>query len=151
MDKLLFLDIDGVLNNRASLVELPQDAFDPKCVAALNRITDTTGALIVVSSVWRYTYKMRTEMQGCLRSRGVTGKVKGCTPRLSGIKTRGDEIRAWLETNIDAGIINGDVQFVVIDDSSDITPFEYCFVQTSPETGLTEEGADRAIALLGSQ
>jgi len=41
--KILFLDFDGVLNHGAG-------PFHPECVRELNRITDMTGAEIVVHS-----------------------------------------------------------------------------------------------------
>ena len=57
--KIIFLDIDGVLCTDEYIQALPiglpwrdayGDIFDPKCVAALKRIIDETGADIVVSS-----------------------------------------------------------------------------------------------------
>jgi hypothetical protein len=54
--KIVFCDIDGVLNNpgcysRRSATGIPPDT---DCVAALNRILLTTGARIVISSTWRF-------------------------------------------------------------------------------------------------
>lgn len=149
--KLIFLDLDGVLNNRTTMdrvtvdPENPFDIIDPVNVKALNRITDATGAWIVVSSTWRFRYPARSIMQIVLSSKGVTGLVEGTTPRLPGFPTRGDEIQAWRNAHPDWK----DVQFIVIDDNSDISPFEDRFIKTDPEFGLTETDADKAIELLG--
>ncbi len=58
MMKIIFLDIDGVLNHMYWLkkmkgVEGDKKFFDPDCVRRLNTITDKTGAKIVLSSSWR--------------------------------------------------------------------------------------------------
>ena len=61
MSKIVFLDIDGVLNTGWWYTQMdrntPKDkygyAFDPKSVANLKRILDETGAEIVISSSWK--------------------------------------------------------------------------------------------------
>jgi len=150
--KLIFLDIDGVLNNRTTCDRIdidpanPYDIIDPVNVKALNRVTDATGAWIVVSSTWRFRYPARSMMQIVLGAKGVTGMVEGTTPKLADMDaTRGDEIKAWFDGHPDWK----DATFIVIDDDSDIAPFQDRFVRTSFETGLTGEDADRAIAMLG--
>lgn len=152
--KLIFLDLDGCINNRTTMDRFPsfdEDSIyvvEPSCMKALNRIMEETGAMVVVSSTWRFQWPARSLMQMALSARGFHGLVEGCTPRLPGEVTRGREIQAWLNDH------NGPRQwpnpkFVVIDDDSDISPFEDRFVHTNFEFGLTEEDADKAIALLG--
>ncbi len=58
--KLIFLDIDGVLATPEScmrgIVKVDGAYFNqlqPECVSAINHVTDTTGAIFVISSVWR--------------------------------------------------------------------------------------------------
>jgi hypothetical protein len=53
MDKVLFLDLDGVLNTIDSR-DCNMSAFDPNLVDNLYTILQTTGARIVVSSSWRF-------------------------------------------------------------------------------------------------
>lgn len=76
MRPIVFLDIDGVIK------PLMWGAADPAMVAALNRITDTTGAAIVVHSSWRYHFDL-DELRTRLAEMGVTGEVfDACdTPR----------------------------------------------------------------------
>lgn len=48
MDKLIFLDIDGVISTQKSHYALDKDACD-----LLGKIIDATDAMIVMSSSWR--------------------------------------------------------------------------------------------------
>ena len=52
--KVIFLDIDGVLINKASLLNVESSYVpDEKCVQQLNELINRTDAKIVVSSCWR--------------------------------------------------------------------------------------------------
>lgn len=56
--KILFLDIDGVLNSyqfyeNKSNQELVDNPFDTACVRHLKTIIDATDAKIVLTSTWR--------------------------------------------------------------------------------------------------
>lgn len=85
--KVIFLDVDGVLNSEEWMksrrdkysmddihTQYPFYEFSPDLVANLNKITDATGAKIVVSSTWRLgrTVEQLIEL---LKSVGVTGEV----------------------------------------------------------------------------
>ena len=52
MEKYLFLDIDGVLNDQNYFLE-NRDEIDPVRVKRLARIIQQTGAKIILSSTWR--------------------------------------------------------------------------------------------------
>ena len=146
--KVVFLAFDGPIIPRLSYPPSGKQASAwPSCVAALNRITDTTGAKIVVSSVWRADGLMQCRKN--LRGLGVTGPVLGITPHLFDGQTqlrRGHEIQAWMDDyereEIEA--------FVILDDDSDMEHLLPFLVKTPFETGLTEEHADAAIKLLTS-
>jgi len=82
--KIIFLDIDGVLNcdmtypnNR----EYPYNHFDPNLVSNLNMITKKTGANIVITSSWRINRTFE-ELKDILKNAGVTGSIIGVTERL---------------------------------------------------------------------
>ena len=55
--KVIFLDIDGVLNSEEYYESFPDGEFippiDPVCVERLKRIVDRTGAKLILSSSWR--------------------------------------------------------------------------------------------------
>src|SRR5689334_9681956 len=126
--KVIFLDIDGVMVNRASY-RLPRidghARAHPDCVSALNHLIEQTVAHMVISSVWRIGGV--SFMRDMLNAWGVKGKVLGCTPDLCHQKDshlivegkeRGDEIQAWLD---EREKFRGDVEsFVILDDDSDM-------------------------------
>jgi hypothetical protein len=148
--KVVFLDIDGVLNShdwfnvtdtRRDSPEYPESHFDPKPVSLLNEITDRTGAVIVVSSTWRLGRSV-SELRELLKSVGVTGYVTDKTPHLGG--PRGHDIYTWLQRP------TGHVEaYVILDDDSDMDPLARRHVKTTFDHGLTREHAERAVAMLG--
>lgn len=155
MRRIVFLDIDGVLNSaeyrdsdrrpeRGGVIGL-----DPLAVARLNAITDRTGADIVVTSTKRIG-KRAADMRGLLMRAGVRGVVLGVTPVLPGGQgTRAREIDAWLTTWTR---IRGPFAVVVLDDSvADVSSLPHIaarVVGTTWEHGLLDEHVERAVALL---
>lgn len=142
--KVIFLDIDGVLTTERTKYRVG----DVDCVAQLNRITEATGADIVISSSWRHD----PEIANVLAAWGVRGKVVGITPNLSvwmkGIRVareRGDEIYRWLCDNMPAA------NYVILDDESDMGPVINRWLRTSTQFGLQQGQADAAIRLLGDK
>ena len=53
MKKIIFLDIDGVLNSETYDKNRTAGAIDPECAKRLNRIIKETNADIVISSSWK--------------------------------------------------------------------------------------------------
>lgn len=146
--KVIFLDIDGVLNSmdwykRRTRVkaetwkEYNVQEFDPEAVKLLKRIIDETGAKIVLSSTWRLHEDNR---QG-VRDQGID--FISHTPRLprpSGTSVeyceRGREIKAWLDHMYTPD--DTPLRYVIIDDDTDMLPeqAEHCF-HTDNKFGLT--------------
>ncbi len=165
MRKILFLDIDGVLNTERQhdyCVErgiAPVDgfsySFDPEAVANLTRIVEQTGADIVLSSSWKYWGL--SAMQNMWANRGLPGKIIDITPdtvsddmllsvdldmMLPAVK--GSEIKEWLA-------ISGSqvTRYAILDDQFDMLPEQQPnFVQTDPRVGITGEDANSVIAIL---
>ena len=147
--KVIFLDIDGVLNNHTHAHKRGPDkkplgykVFDPESVMLLNWITDSTDAEIVISSMWR---EKRTldELREVFFKQGITGEVIDVTPVLG--TERGKEVDAWLDANLEMGPI----RFVIIDDTPEFDMFQMeSYVQTDANIGLRKEHADKAIKLL---
>jgi hypothetical protein len=93
--KLIFLDIDGVLNNaNSSVFELC--VIEDELVNLLKEIVDKTGAKIVLSTTWRYTKETRQMVNDSLIKNQVPIYIN-CTPNF-GIN-RTDEILCWLKEN----------------------------------------------------
>ncbi len=136
MDKIIFLDIDGVVNTLMISTEpfntrrgnISRDGFyfdlcdssdgrvsNQQAVIWLNKLCKDTGAKIVISSTWRRFEKEYTTEQ-CLRNSGLLPEIEiiGATPYIGG--ERGDEIQDWLEEHYP----EGNVDFVILDDDSDM-------------------------------
>lgn len=158
MTKLLFLDIDGVLNHQlwySSVEDKKQNTheewensqFCPWSVGLLNKLTDETKSKIVVSSSWRQG-KTVQELQDLFEKVGITSEVIDKTPKLyfNGIEDytysvpRGCEIKAWMELNKDklgSGIGKYD-KYVIFDDDSDMLYWQRNnFLWVDPYCGLT--------------
>lgn len=153
--KVIFLDIDGVLVTRESIAKKQRlnghCTFDKKAVTQLNRITDTTGAVIVMSSTWRTFFDTVSDIRKLLKQRGVTGKLIDRTEDLSNYTgvlyrtvARGEEIKHWLLNNKQLNV-NG---IVILDDDSDMLYMTPWLVKTNMSGGLTESKADEAIKML---
>lgn len=125
--KVIFLDIDGVLNHqyfyteRSGMDTMPKYPFSEFCPVAvknLNQLIEATGAKVVVSSSWR-TGRTTEQLQELLNSVGFKGNVIGKTGNAkitisfnygfsvgnesasSGSESvpRGVEIQHWLSTH----------------------------------------------------
>ena len=148
MKKVIFLDIDGVLNNRPWLLANKSvaiiDRMDPIAVARLNKLVELTGASIVVSSSWRLPFIWSDNADGMnalLDRNGVKAVILGMTPHLRGEASRGDEIALWLSTNpVDA--------FVILDDVNDMGSLADKLVETHMDHGLLDEHVQAAIKIL---
>ena len=164
MKKIVFLDIDGVLNTERWFTQMtkntPKDkygyAFDPIAIKNLSRIIDVTGAEIVISSSWKsFGFEGMLEMW---RERNLPGKIIGITPNsvsdemllnadidsIELFHIRGEEIKEWL-TKHGKRVSN----YVIIDDMDNMLPEQQShFVQTNPEVGITEDDVERSITIL---
>lgn len=168
--KILFLDIDGVLNWDTFIFERtaafregrvePSEAFhgahkiSSEKVELLNQIVERTGCKIVISSSWRNKADLggHEGVQEMLRLHGFKGEVIDGTPSLHGLeyrnKRRGAEISQWLKDFVhrqddeDAQ----EIWFVILDDEkSDLGDLEHALVQTSWKTGLLIGHVEAAI------
>ena len=151
MNKILFLDFDGVLNTEhyQGLLQYQgkpwQDEygafFDPKAVKQLKRIIDATDADIVVESSWKYLGL--DAMKELWEVRNLSGTIIDITPSLLG-KNKGVEIASWLSK-----YAKQDIRYVIIDDEYVILDSQLPhFILTNPYEGITEEQANRAISML---
>ena len=151
MNKILFLDFDGVLNTEhyQGLLQYQgkpwQDEygafFDPKAVKQLKRIIDATDADIVVESSWKYLGL--DAMKELWEVRNLPGTIIDITPSLLS-KNKGVEIASWLSK-----YAKQDIRYVIIDDEYVILDSQLPhFILTNPYEGITEEQANRAISML---
>lgn len=164
MKKIIFLDIDGVINTKEWHSKMTKDtpkdeygyAFDPMAVANLAHIIDKTGADIVISSSWKF-YGV-PKLREMWKKRNLPGTILDITPNTISDEMllnanldefqlgvcRGNEIKEWLSRHED--IISN---YVIIDDFDDmLSEQEDHVVLTESLIGITEWDAEKAIKIL---
>ena len=162
--KVLFLDIDGVLNTKYWYTQMdkttPKDkygyAFDPNAVANLKKILDETGADIVISSSWKCMGL--SQLEEMWEERSLPGKIIGITPNsvsdelllnadidnMEPFHIRGTEIREWLRKNS-----KHVSHYAILDDMDNVLPEQQDhFVWIDPDIGITDGNAAQAIMTL---
>lgn len=149
--KVIFLDIDGVLNSHQwnmahyreekSCVMVGPEHFCPVSVSNLRWLLVSDKDLkIVVSSSWRKIHSLDS-IRGMLSVYGICSKdIIDITPCIWG--PRGDEIRSWLDKHSEV------TDFVVLDDDCDMTSVKDKFVQTDGEHGFMWKDAQKAADIL---
>lgn len=155
--KVIFLDIDGVLN---------RDNGGPKIeeqfVKRLAHIVEETGAEIVLSSSWRGAYASHVDLDRDYQNKDVTLlismleqyhlSIMDVTPDLtSGPYARPFEVRAWL---LEQGNLE---RFVILDDEifwawNWLADYFVCTTHLNDKGkcvyGMTDEDAEKAIEIL---
>lgn len=155
--KVIFLDIDGVLNFNGCRDKIGGIYFvnDDK-INLLKEIIERTGAKVVLSSTWRIGWFDRddgketihaidfTKLEKKLKDNGITFLSR--TP-ITNDGYRGEEIRKWLER------WNGEKidRFIIIDDDSDMKPYMDRLIQTSFNQGLQPNNVKKAVKLLNEE
>lgn len=148
--KVLFLDIDGVLNTPKMTGRFGTDFIDNILVALVARIVNETEAKIVLSSSWRVDEQDRFLATRELAEHGLT--IHDCTPVITRRPpenapdevweswvwpTRSEEIQAWLDQN-------PVTRFAILDDMQDAC-IEGCFFKTDENRGITVTIAEHII------
>lgn len=163
VQKVIFLDFDGVMNTERYIAERRRNGlpvsdrygylFDPEAVENLRRIIDATGAAVVISSSWRLEGEER--MGAMWHERTLPGQLIGVTgqsphanfPMSTGETAgaaKGEEIRGWLKEHA-----SKPYRYVIFDDEAGIRPEQRPhFIQTDPRIGITRADAERAILIL---
>lgn len=161
MRKILFLDIDGVLNSfhwhiwfnaqRTSDSHEFWNDIDPHAVACLNEIVERSQCEVVLSSTWRKGHTLES-MNKILKFRGFRGTLIGNTNESSfwceraGIHRheheRGLEIEDWLRNNVED---LSACSVVILDDDSDMSRLRPRLVRTPHQTGLRRVHVQRAL------
>lgn len=162
MRKIIFLDIDGVLNSM-DYFEQTKDCkgyteINPEKVKLLKEIVDRTGAEIVLSSTWRDLGKRKNEPEHPMYTyltdtlKEYSMEIVDHTPYIG--QDRPKEIKAWLDNQQDK-----DIRFVSLDD--DFPKHKYdeagigdCLVRTSfyeKDGGLRREHVEKAVRILNME
>jgi hypothetical protein len=149
--KVIFLDLDGVLNSDAywndrerelgdgDWLQWWSDSFDPAAVEVLNKLTDETLAKIVFISN-RRTWLALDDIKTVFKKVGIKGELLGITPYLRS-NFREDEIKEWLKKN-------NCESYVILDDVGDFPNLMHRWVEVDPAHGLTEDYLKKAKCIL---
>lgn len=142
-DKVLFLDIDGVVNCATTNFKTEHWPLDRYMAFLVGKIQLETGCQVVLSSSWRHHEEGTEE---------VSKRIVQLSDRTSyGFRksdgswsTRGDEIQEWLDRHPEV------TKYAILDDDSDMLESQLPnFFHTRWATGLTEEIANKVIEHLG--
>jgi hypothetical protein len=137
--KVLFLDVDGVLNNFDLIRANGFDYIDDAMVRVLAGVAKQTGADIVLSSFWRLDPHDRSLVDAALKRHGMF--VSDRTPSMPG--PRAGEISAWLRMNPEVE------RYAILDDDEEAgIGMESSFFLTDAEVGITAKIADAVVSHL---
>lgn len=153
--RVLFLDIDGVLNGDLFLEEdFPKphyegveewvlwwlQAINPASVSVLNDIVEVTNTKVVLSST-RRNWASLEDISRIMKTAGFKGEIIDRTPTRRW-EARGVEIKAWLDENQPEF-------FIILDDDDDMEGLEP-FLQVDKKSGLVPSDIDRVKKLIQS-
>lgn len=162
--KVIFLDIDGVLNSDQYMssesykLECEQAGItnhlsydvvskahhlhiDPNAISLLNNLIANTGAQVILSSTWRLRYNIQ-EMNALLKMRGALFEILTYTPTTR--SCRDYEVKSLLLS------IKGIDKFVIFDDLEIFPSFPNEYIHISVKVGLTEIDISKALTILQS-
>lgn len=150
--KVIFLDIDGVLNDAATDEYTPAKfmGIDDYKVKFLRQIVDATGASIVLTSTWKTEWSKNEEFLSVdgayLNSKLAEESLHILDKTTDKILDRGAGIMRWLNDHPEVK------SWVVIDDDifTDYKEYDVLphLVKTSFYFGLTQEHASQCIKIL---
>lgn len=146
--KVLFLDIDGVLNSERSCYALGgfPHAFDAKnkamfdwvAVGLIRRLCEDADTSIVLSSTWRILHSIHE----C--ANGLDLPIFDKTPGGGG--NRGKQIQEWLDAHPEV------THYAIVDDDGDMLESQRSrFVQTDFRVGLSLDNYGQLKRLLGAE
>ena len=141
--KVLFLDIDGVLNITSKVYEAGQ--FYKPAMANLEYLLKKEPELrIVISSSWRH--KGIDKVRDILKENGINPNkvidITGNEESKDERDHRGYQVECWLKKHPEVK------NFAILDDRTDFVPLRHKLVKTNSSEGLTENKVEKVIDIL---
>ena len=151
--KVLFLDVDGVLNNDETTDKTPSGftGVDMILVQRLQHLIEATSAKIVLSSTWKEEWNKDKHL--CHPDgQYLSEKLKDCgliiEDKISDgpLSHRGFQIKEYLDKHkyITSYAIVDDFEF----DFAGVSDLKRHFIQTNKSIGLTDENVNCLISIL---
>lgn len=157
--KIVFLDIDGVLNSATyfwskeyldetaqltdaelMMLEHPSN-LDPVALQMINHIVKESGAEVVLSSSHRMKRSIE-EWTTLMQKRGATFKITDRTPKFSDA-TKGTEILSFIKS-----MRNRPDSIVILDDHNEMENLKKYLVLTDAKFGITMGDVEKALQIL---
>jgi len=148
--KIIFLDIDGVLNSDMYYRSVDRtikdwSRFDPRVVDMIIELVEEFSAKLVISSTWRFgalrqlnNELTKSELKKYLHKDWKTPQVHP--------SHRGTEIKMWLDEHPETK------NYLIIDDDSNMLEEQVrYFVRTDLKYGMQEEHLGKARKLLSTK
>ena len=145
--KIVFCDIDGVLNSEVVAAQTGVMGIEEDKLSLLQSLTAATGAELVITSKARFLTSMYKERLATIEKAGIrirdafAGRTLTANPKAI-------EVLAYLQNKC------GPVESIVILDDNDLGFTDYfkdAFIQIDPRVGLTMENVEKATGLLGNR
>ena len=149
MNRVIFLDIDGVLTSARVHSALGDSgfwhSFDPIAVDCIKRICFHHKFQIVISSTWRHD-QHKDDLDGALIKADLKQFLHKDWKTPVTMRERGQEIVMWLDDHKDV------LEYIIIDDVVyPITPYidhEEYIVETDPDNGLTYKNYVKILSII---
>lgn len=139
--RVIFLDVDGVLNHRGISMKHKTPIAAPECVERLQKIVEAYNAVIVVSAAMRISHWEDGRILKMFKNAGWDyPPIIDRTPNLNLLENRrGTEIETWLHKNPTKSYI------IIDDEPQDLLPHQLPFVikPSYDNGGLLEEHVDQ--------
>lgn len=142
MKKIIFLDLDGVLNiseGKNSTFKSRMEHFEPHLINMFNEFLDEFSINIVLSSSWRTDFEDALDQLANAGFKHIDLIISKTPFDPEKYLFRGEEIKAWINEN------NFNGKFICIDDDiNQIIEFieiEYC-LKSDPSKGISKENIE---------
>lgn len=147
---VIFLDVDGVLNSINELMRIYEKThksysgfdfpFDENCLKNLKYLVENTNSKIVISSTWRKSKNGIKILLEKLKEYDLDKEVIGYTPVLN--NNREKEIKEFILR------FNQDINFIILDDISNLGDLNNYLITINSQCGLTQENVEEGMKKL---
>lgn len=148
--RIIFLDVDGVLNSIRKLIEVYYATgkahsginypFDEVCLNNLKELVEKTGAKIVITSTWRTMEDAKKRLSEELAKYNLLKDVIGYTKIIN--HDRALEIKDYLDN------LPFPVEYIILDDDFISKYFNKYLIKCDTLVGLTKKDTERGIKKL---
>lgn len=157
--RLIFLDVDGVLNclgqyaveaSDEVITGSPAMFLNRYCLRRLVGLVHDTQASLVLSSTWRDNGELKSALWEALVDEGLPENAFiGQTPIINS-RLRPYEIKAWLDTHLQESASKGRCSWIVLDDMQlgHAQEIKDHFVWIDPHVGLSDKDVGKAKSMM---